>query len=209
MIYVCGRRMSQPLSSSVDSSLWQPGDNALIRLPADCREGKKERNNHSSSPAWGLWVNGEGGELSYSSCFIVPSLSHHPGRQLWVGRLSSARKTTCKQEDKCQSVKRPLTVRKALNTLRVHELSCTLQKLIQPCFFVLSSWREIHNVGKYLYGRNASQLPFQVIYPPQYLIANSSCFYRSVHNVSAVIILLLSISPLHFLILWFMSYALF
>lgn len=41
MIYVCGRRMSQPLSSSVDSSLWQPGDNALIRLPADCREGKK------------------------------------------------------------------------------------------------------------------------------------------------------------------------
>lgn len=43
MIYVCVRQMSQPLSSSIYSSLWQPGDNALIRLPADCREGGKRR----------------------------------------------------------------------------------------------------------------------------------------------------------------------
>lgn len=48
----------------------------------------------------------EGG-LSYSSCFIVPSLPHHPVRQLWVERVSGAHKTTCKREDKCQSVKDP------------------------------------------------------------------------------------------------------
>lgn len=49
MIYICVRRMSQPLAS-LSSSLWQPWANALICLPADC--GGREGNNHLSSPTW-------------------------------------------------------------------------------------------------------------------------------------------------------------
>lgn len=68
-----GRRVRQPLSSFP----WQPRDNALIHLPADCEEAKEkeERNNRSSGPAWGPgvhceWRVGVGG----GSFIFIPAL---------------------------------------------------------------------------------------------------------------------------------------
>lgn len=62
MIYVC-------VSSSFSSSLCQPRANALIRLPTDCRGGKK-CNNRSSRPAWGSRVNHEGGGFHIHPAFL-------------------------------------------------------------------------------------------------------------------------------------------
>lgn len=146
MIYVCVRQMSQPLSSSVSSSLWQPVANALIRLPADCRGEKKERNNRSSSPAWGPRVNHEGGcfhihpallsllcpatrpdsyEGSESAAYIKPLVSRRINVSQW-------------KTPRCQE-----GLSKRVNKLRVQRLSCMLRNQIHPCWGVLQAFEEI------------------------------------------------------------------
>lgn len=77
MIYVCGRRMPQPLSSS----LWQPRANALIRLPADCRGGKNNAIIVHHVRLWAPELTAREG-ASYTPCFIVPASPHRQDRQL-------------------------------------------------------------------------------------------------------------------------------